>query len=176
MKNKIKKITASLLTLLITFLSSTASNVVSAKMVDFTTQTTQEEVQVQSLNSDICKQINKYRKSKNAKSLKIKSDLTAMAKVRAKEISKLFEHERPNGKSLLDLAYQKKAGDYFMFGENLARIKGYSGLKNISKSVVDAWDKSKGHRKVMQGKKYKYIGCAFYIKKDTIYIVTIYAY
>ena len=74
MKNKIKRITASLLTLLITFLSSTASNVVSAKMVDFTTQTTQEEVQVQSLNSDICKQINKYRKSKSSKSLKIKSE------------------------------------------------------------------------------------------------------
>ena len=174
MKNKIKKITASLLTLLITFLSSTASNVVSEKMVDFTTQTTQEEVQVQSLNSDICKQINKYRKSKNAKSLKIKSDLTAMAKVRAKEISKLFEHERPNGKSLIDLAFKKGAGEYSLFGENLARIKGYSDLKNISKSVVKAWDKSKGHRKIMKNKKYKYIGCAYYIKDDTIFICTIY--
>lgn len=98
-----------------------------------------------------------------------------MAKVRAKEIAKSFEHERPNGKSLIDLAYKKGAGEYSMFGENLARIKGYSDLKNISKSVVNAWDKSKGHRKIMQGKKYKYIGCAFYIKADTIYICTIYA-
>lgn len=176
MKNNFKKITASFLTILITFFTSTASNVVSAKMVNLTVQTTQEEVQVQNLNSDICKQINKYRKSKNAKSLKIKSDLTAMAKVRAKEIAKSFAHERPNGKSLIDLAFKKGAGEYSLFGENLARIKGYSDLKNISKSVVKAWDKSKGHRKIMKSKKYKYIGCAFYIKADTIYIVTIYAY
>ena len=174
MKNNFKKITASFLTILITFFTSTASNVVSAKMVHLTVQTTQEEVQVQNLNSDICKQINKYRKSKNAKSLKIKSNLTAMAKVRAKEIAKSFAHERPNGKSLIDLAFKKGAGEYLVFGENLARIKGYSGLKNIPKIVVNAWDKSKGHRKIMKNKKYKYIGSAYYIKDDTIFICTIY--
>ena len=114
MKNNFKKITASFLTILITFFTSTASNVVSAKMVNLTVQTTQEEVQVQNLNSDICKQINKYRKSKNAKSLKIKSDLTAMAKVRAKEISKLFEHEE-RGRNLLNIIINNQKSVWIVF-------------------------------------------------------------
>ena len=43
MKNNFRKIIASFLTILITFLSSTASNVVSAKIVNLTVkQTTQE--------------------------------------------------------------------------------------------------------------------------------------
>ena len=116
MKNKIKRITASLLTLLITFLSSTASNVVSAKMVNLTVQTTTQEYQMKNLNTDICKIINKYRKIKNAKSLKIKTDLTKIAKVRAKECAVKYGHRRPNGKSLIDLADKKGASEYFEFG------------------------------------------------------------
>ena len=85
MKNKIKKITASFLTLLITFLTSTTANIVSAKIVNLTVKQTTQEQQIKKLNTQICKTINKYRKTKNAKSLKIKTDLTKMAKVRAKE-------------------------------------------------------------------------------------------
>ena len=85
MKNNFRKIIASFLTILITFLSSTASNVVSAKIVNLTVKQTTQEYQIKKLNTQICKTINKYRKTKNAKSLKIKTDLTKMAKVRAKE-------------------------------------------------------------------------------------------
>ena len=174
-KNKIKKITASILILLITFFTSTVSNVVSAKTVTFTvTKSSTQTFPSKKTNTKIYKYINAYRKTQNAKPVKPKSDLTAMAKVRAKEISKLFAHKRPNGKSLIDLAYKKGAGEYDLFGENLACTKYFSQINNFEKIIIEGWKKSKAHRRVMKNKKYKYIGCAYYIKDDMIYICTIY--
>ena len=175
MKNKIKKITASLLTLLITFLSSTVSNVVSAKIVNLTAQTTTQEYQMKNLNTDICKTINKYRKIKNAKSLKIKTDLTKIAKVRAKECAIEYGHRRPNGKSLIDLADKKGASEYFEFGEVLAKTPYIKNI-DLAKAIVESWKHSLGHRKTIKNRKYKYIGTSYYIKDDVLYVCSILAY
>lgn len=175
MKNKIKKITASLLTLLITFLTSTTANIVSAKIVNLTAQTTTQEYQMKNLNTDICKIINKYRKTKNAKSLKIKTALTKMAKVRAKECAVKYGHQRPNCKSLIDLAKSKNALKYTEFGEVLAKS---SYIKNIdlADAIVKAWKRSPGHNRIIKARKYQYIGTSYYIKDDVLYVCSILAY
>lgn len=90
MKNKIKKITASFLTILITFLSSTFSNVVSAKIVNLTVKQTTQEYQMKNLNTDICKQINKYRKSKKCKAFKNKVKFNSNGKSQGKRNCKKF--------------------------------------------------------------------------------------
>ena len=175
MKNKIKKITASFLTLLITFLTSTTANIVSAKIVNLTAQTTTQEYQMKNLNTDICKIINKYRKIKNAKSLKIKTDLTKIAKVRAKECAVKYGHRRPNGKSLIDLADKKGASEYFEFGEVLAKAY-YDPYLEMANMIVGAWKKSPAHRKTISGRKYRYIGTSYYIIAGMIYVCSIVAY
>ena len=175
MKNKIKKITASLLTLLITFLTSTTANIVSAKIVNLTAQTTTQEYQMKNLNTDICKIINKYRKNKNAKSLKIKTDLTKMAKVRAKECAVKYGHQRPNGKSLIDLADKKGASEYFEFGEVLAKMP-YIRNTDMADAIVEAWKRSPGHNRIIKSRKYQYIGTSYYIKDDVLYVCSILAY
>ena len=175
MKNNFKKITASFLTILITFLSSTASNVVSAKIVNLTVKPTTQEYQMKNLNTDICKTINKYRKNQNAKSLKIKTDLRKMAKVRAKECAKKYSHERPNGKSLVDLACKIDAGEYSMYGEVLSKAY-YDPYLKMANMTLYAWKKSPAHRRVILGRKYRYIGTSYYIKDGIIYVCSIVAY
>ena len=175
MKNKIKKITASLLTLLITFLTSTTANIVSAKIVNLTAQTTTQEYQMKNLNTDICKIINKYRKIKNAKSLKIKTDLTKIAKVRAKECAIEYGHRRPNGKSLIDLADKKGASEYFEFGEVLAKMP-YIRNTDMADAIVKAWKRSPGHNRIIKARKYKYIGISYFIKDNAIFVCANLAY
>lgn len=136
---------------------------------------TTKKTNLTAFNAKIKRQINKYRKSKNFKSLKIKKDLTAMAKVRAKECAKSFTHKRPNGKSLIELANKKNASEYAMFGEVLAKTA-YVENTNLASAIVNAWKKSPSHDKVISRSKYEYIGTSYYITNGIIYVCTIVAY
>lgn len=146
-----------------------------AKTISIRVKRTKTKVNLSTLNNDIKKQINKYRKEKNIHSFKMKSDLSAMAKVRAKEIYKKFAHKRPNKKTLVDLAYKNKAKEYSVFGEVLLKMK-YDKYVNISKIVVDSWKKSVSHDRVISARKYDYVGVGYYIKNGIIYVCAITAY
>lgn len=65
------------------------------------------------------------------------------AKIRARELGKLFDHTRPDGSdanSVLDELGYKRINSYTIFAENIAF--GYGSAKD----VVEAWMNSPGHR------------------------------
>jgi len=85
-----------------------------------------------------------------------------------------FAHESPSGDSVSDLA--KKAGyKYIVVGENLAM-----GNFSSSKSVVDAWMNSPGHKRNILSESYTEIGIAagkgLYQGKETWMIVQSFGY
>ena len=98
------------------------------------------------------------KKSNKLKKLKKDKSLEKTAKKRAKEISKVFAHERPNGKDCFT-AYPKK---FKYMGENIAC--GYS----TAEEVTEAWEENdekyggQGHRRNMLYKHFKKVGIACY--------------
>ena len=98
-----------------------------------------------------------------------------MAKVRAKECAVKYGHQRPNCKSLIDLAKSKNALKYTEFGEVLAKS---SYIKNIdlADAIVKAWKRSPGHNRIIKARKYKYIGISYFIKDNVIFVCANLAY
>lgn len=108
--------------------------------------------------------LNSYRKNAKVKKLVRDKTLEDIAKIRAKEIVKKFDHTRPNGKSALTLI---KGNKYK--GENIAK-----GQKTVA-AVTKAWYKSKGHRENMLRKSFKKVGIACYEYNGVKYWVQIFS-
>lgn len=104
------------------------------------------------------KQYFNTKKSNKLKKLKRDKALEKTAKKRAKEISKYFDHTRPNGKSCFT-AYPKK---FKTMGENIA-----CGQETVDQ-VMEDWAEEdckyggQGHRRNMLYKKFKKVGVACY--------------
>lgn len=95
-------------------------------------------------------------------SLEANKELTSAAEVRAKEISKVFGHTRPDGNSFNTAA--KEAGfDGDYIGENIA------GGRMTPADVVEGWMNSEGHRKNILRPEYNYIGVAYLHKSNSEY-------
>ena len=88
--------------------------------------------------------VNKERETAGQEPLKVDEDLMELAQIRAKELSKKFSHERPDGTEVVDLGY----------GENIAR-----GQSSASEVMRD-WMKSEGHRYNILWDQYHSIGVA----------------
>lgn len=97
--------------------------------------------------------LNKYRKNNKVIQLKRNSTLENYAKIRAREIAVTgkFSHTRPNGKSGLSLI----KGNLYK-GENIAM-----GQTSCNQ-VMNAWYKSKAHKRNMVKKQYRKVGIACY--------------
>ena len=108
------------------------------------------------------------KKSNTLKKLKRDKSLEKTAKKRAKEISKYFAHERPNGKSCFT-AYPKKKFKYL--GENIAC--GYVTSKSVTNAWIEEDEKysGQGHRRNMLYKNFKKVGIACYAKNGYLYWV-----
>jgi len=104
--------------------------------------------------------VNKERKKAGVASLKASANLTAAAGVRAKEISVLFSHTRPDGTSCFT------ASD-LMRGENIA----YGTWKVSAKEVMKMWMNSSGHKENILRPGFKTIGVAVYYKNGSAYWV-----
>ena len=108
--------------------------------------------------------LNSYRKNAKVKTLVRDKTLEDIAKIRAKEIVRKFDHTRPNGKSALTLI---KGNKYK--GENIAK-----GQKTVA-AVTKAWYNSKGHRENMLRKSFKKVGIACYEYNGVKYWVQIFS-
>lgn len=97
--------------------------------------------------------VNIEREKAGVSPLKLNEYLCSAADTRAKEISGLFSHERPDGTYYYDLItddnYKSKCT-----GENIAA--GYSSAKD----TVAQWMASEPHRENMLNPDYKYLGAA----------------
>ena len=94
------------------------------------------------------KLINKHRNY--AKDLEIDEDLMRIARIRAAEISQLFEHTRVDGKSLDTLRKQ--------LGENIAMSSGDADAKE----VFEQFKESSAHNRNMLYGRYKKVGVAIF--------------
>ena len=84
--------------------------------------------------------VNKYRAENGLAALTYRSDLDAVADIRAREIREYFSHTRPNGTSCFTAISEAGIG-YQMVGENIAY-----GYRNAD-SVMTGWMNSEGHRR-----------------------------
>ena len=115
----------------------------------------------------ILKYVNKYRKKKHLKALKLDKDLTKAAITRGAELNiytpQTSPHRRPNGKLTKTLnkriCYEdclEIGGSYYMDPSEF----GASGSITSAKAVVDSWIASPPHRKGLLLSKAKCAGIA----------------
>jgi uncharacterized protein YkwD len=90
----------------------------------------------QELNSninEILRLVNIERGKVGLNPLVLDTDLNNAANVRSKDITKLFDHKRPNGSQIFSLSAK-------IYGENIA-----SG-QSTAKQVMNGWMKSPSHK------------------------------
>ncbi|MDR3225855.1 MAG: InlB B-repeat-containing protein [Clostridiales Family XIII bacterium] len=104
--------------------------------------------------------VNEERKKRGVASLKASEELTAAAKVRAKEITVLFDHTRPDGTPCF-------SASELMRGENIA----YGTWKVSAKQVMEMWMDSPGHKENILRPQFETIGVAVYYKDGSAYWV-----
>lgn len=83
--------------------------------------------------------VNKERKAAGKSELTVDDTLSEIAALRAKEITKKFSHERPDGTSCFT-AFEELGASYATVGENIAM-----GQKNAD-DVMNSWMNSSGHK------------------------------
>ena len=110
--------------------------------------------------------LNNYRKKAKVPTLKRDPSLESIAKIRAKELVKKFDHVRPNGTRGLSLITKK---GIWCKGENIA--KGQTTCIKVS----EAWYNSKGHRANMLRKQFKKVGIAGYKYNGVMYWVQLFS-
>ena len=96
--------------------------------------------------------VNEERKKAGVSPLELDSTLTKAAQIRAKEITQVFDHTRPDGnnfRSLLDeMGYSSSYA-----GENINK-----GTFEKPESAMKLWMNSKGHRENILNPNFKYLG------------------
>lgn len=119
--------------------------------------------------NEVVRLTNEFRAENGVDPLTINIDLTAVAMVRAEEITEVFDHTRPDGTS----AFTAFDEGGFVLGTNSWRraeniAYGYSSAE----AVVEAWKNSTtGHRENMLNAEFNIIGVGV-VKKGNVYYWT----
>lgn len=109
----------------------------------------------------VLKLVNKERAKAGRKALKLDALLNRTAMVRAKEITKVFSHDRPNGSSCFSIL--KEIGiSYRAAGENIA------AGQQTPEEVVNSWMNSDGHRANILSADFEKLGVG-YVETDGVY-------
>ena len=109
-----------------------------------------------SLASQVVTLVNEYRAEYGLSPVRVDSDLTAAAVVRAKECAVSFSHTRPDGSSWSTVSSKAR-------GENIAM--GY----NSAEKVMAAWMTSEGHRANILRESFTTIGVGAYEVNGVLY-------
>lgn len=102
--------------------------------------------------------VNAERKKEGLSPLQYDLELSEIAARRAKELSGLFSHMRPDGEMITEYLLREKGVRYA--GENIAMGQTQAGL------VMEDWMNSKSHRDNILNKKYTKIGVGYYRSED----------
>lgn len=108
---------------------------------------------------EILNLVNKERRQRGIAPLHLSIELTEAARIRAEEISRVFSHTRPNGKSCHSMF---RNGQYTI-GENIA------AGNPTAEATVRQWMNSKGHRANILNPDYTEIGVGFHYKPNSEY-------
>lgn len=118
--------------------------------------------------NELLTKLNKARKDAGLKPLMMDyGNMMIGAKIRAKEITVLWAHERPDHESW-STVYDEEGIKYNMRGENLA--KGY----RTADAVLEGWMNSEGHRANMMHKDFTHISIACLEYDGTFYWVQLF--
>ena len=94
--------------------------------------------------------VNRERAKVGARPLHLAADLQSAAQVRARELTKLFSHTRPDGRPC-----QSAASDSWGIGENIA------AGSETPEEVVRQWMNSPGHRRNILDSRYSSLGVGY---------------
>ena len=108
--------------------------------------------------------VNAERAKNGLSPLVLDPELTSNANVRAKEISELFSHSRPNGESCITAV----TVDWMYVGENIA-----AGQPN-AETVMSDWMGSDGHRGNILSGNFTKIGIGVYSSGGVLYWVQLF--
>ena len=114
--------------------------------------------------SEVLRLTNIERAKEGAQPLKYNKALQDAAMLRAKEISVIFSHTRPNGTDSSTAG--KDVGAAGISGENIAM--GYGSPED----VVEGWMNSSGHKATMMMNSFCYMGVGFYKSDNGMYYWT----
>lgn len=113
------------------------------------------EDEVHPYAAQILNLVNEERAKAGLSSVKLDTNITAAANVRAVEIKESFSHTRPDGSSF-STALKEQGVSYRGSGENIAW-----GQKS-PEQVMNAWMNSDGHRANILNQNFKNIGVGYY--------------
>ena len=152
MKKKIMK-TLVMIPMLVTamFLSSItskAATVCNIRLDEIAPEENESDRTYNLFSRELFDRVNEYRESIGVEPLEWDDRIYEAAKVRAKEASEQFSHQRPDG-SWPENVFKELGIDYYVMGENLVA---YSTDVETS---FNAWYKSPGHRSAMENSKFK---------------------
>lgn len=114
-----------------------------------------------SYEEEVLKLVNKERAKAGAEPLKLDMSLCRVAAIRAKEITTVFDHTRPNGSSCFSALHENNIS-FGAAGENIAAGQA------TPKEVVAAWMDSQGHRENILSEKFHKLGVG-YVKTGSEY-------
>ena len=154
MKNVFRKILS--IAVLVLLLTATSATTYSETI----TSSTKTEITRDEAIEEIVRLVNIERKKEGLKPLKLSRELLRPAQIRAREITKVFSHTRPNGLPFSSAFY---GIDYKTAGENIA------AGQTSCEMVMQQWMDSPGHRANILNKNYKYIGVGYLYDKNTRY-------
>lgn len=117
---------------------------------------------------EVVRLVNVERKGNGRRELVVDPRLTQAANIRAREVSTLFEHVRPDGSDSFTVVDQMGIR-YFAVGENIA----YN--HKTPEAVMKAWMNSPGHRRNILDADYNAMGVGITTVNGSKYIVQIFA-
>ncbi|GHV45520.1 hypothetical protein FACS1894204_04860 [Synergistales bacterium] len=127
------------------------------------------QVELSGSAGEVVRIANAERRKAGLSDLRVDNELMAAAAKRASEIPRLFEHQRPDGRSWETVLTEYRVKRYNSWGENI--------LYNSSGKATDAmtwWMKSPGHRDNILNRNYTHIGVGVYQNGGKTYFVQLF--
>ncbi|MBU5435328.1 CAP domain-containing protein [Pseudoflavonifractor sp. MSJ-37] len=116
----------------------------------------------EAFTAEVLRLVNEARAAEGLSALTTRDDLTAVAQLRAEELTEHYSHTRPDGTSCFT-ALDEAGISCRTFGENIAA--GYT----TPAAVVDGWMNSPGHYANIMNASFRYLGVGYAYDADCTY-------
>ncbi|MBR6995735.1 MAG: hypothetical protein IKH96_06900 [Ruminococcus sp.] len=142
---------------------STAASAVSTEMViSPASDNNVSAIDTVGFTAEVIRLVNQERANRGLREFRMFPRLSKAAMVRAKETSEVWDHTRPDGRSITTVCDEIGIG-WDHIGENIA----YG--HNSPQAVVSGWMRSDGHRANILSTDFQYIGVGVYESKGILY-------
>lgn len=129
------------------------------------------EIDAKAFVDEIFRLANEERVKAGLPEMERREDVAPVAVIRAKELSELFSHTRPNGESYMSLM-DEYGIEYRWAGENGAKVPATSGPSKM----MTGWMNSEGHRNNILSSKYTGMEISVYQVGQMVYCSQMFVY